>query len=122
MAKGKPPKLDLLKLYSEQNTARWNEFLKNCLDRRDLETLEKMLYGAQLGMDDLVKKKMNTDKVNIWFLRLQRSIENTMKQIIKARMPNPLDNPLNASKFIQKIGEKRHRDEQIERYLKKVRF
>ena len=120
--KGKPPKIDLLELYAKSNTNEWNIFLSNCLKRHDLQGLQKTLYGIQLGMNDLAAKKMNTEKVNIFFLRLQRSIENTMKQIIKAKNPHPLDNPLNKEKFGHMIETKRERDQEIEKYLKKVRF
>jgi len=120
--KGKPPKVDLLKLYAETSAARWNEFLGNCLSRNDLQTLETMLYGIQLGMNDLAKKKMNTEKMCLWFIRLQRSLENTIKQVIRRRDPSALDNPLRATQFAHKQGEKRARDQAIERHLKKVRF
>lgn len=120
--KGKPPKVDLLRLYAETDAVRWNEFLTNCKRRLDLRTLETFLYGVQLGMDDLAKKKLNTEKVNLWFIRLQRSIENTIREIIKIKMPNPCDQPLIAGNWTDKKAEKKWRDDQIERHLRKVRF
>jgi hypothetical protein len=120
--KGKPPKVDLLRLYSETDITRWNEFLTNCKRRLDLATLESMLYGVQLGMDDLAKKKLNTEKMCVWFIRLQKSIENTMRDIIRIKMPNPCDNPLVAGNYSQFKDEKKNRDNAVESYLRKVRF
>lgn len=120
--KGRPEKVDLLKLYSEVSAQRWNEFLRNCLTKRDLATLERMLYGVQLGMSDLANKHLNTEKINTWFIRLQRSIENTMRDVIRLKEPHPLDNPKNASQWLHTKNSKRGRDNSIEAYLKKVRF
>ncbi len=119
--KGKPQSIDLLKLYAQGSTNGWNEFLSDCARDQNLAKLEQVLYGIQLGMNDLAKQKLNTDKVNEWFVRLQRSIENTMKSIIKAKRPNPMDNPLGA-KSAEALAEKRARDQEVERYLRRVRF
>ena len=115
-------KIDLLNLYATTTAQEWNKFLAVCKKRLDLQTLEHTLYGVQLGMDDLVNKKLNTEKMSIWFVRIQRSIEKTMRDIIREKNPNPLDNPLNADKHMAHLGDKRHRDHQIEQFLKKVRF
>jgi hypothetical protein len=120
--KGKPPKIDLLELYAKCNTNEWNNFLNKCLSTHDLHKLQITLYGIQLGMNDLVDQKLNTEKVNIFFIRLQRSIENTMKQIIKLKKPHPLDNAFNKEKYGHMLESKRARDQQIEMFLKKVRF
>ena len=120
--KGKPPKIDVLALYAKSDTQEWNLFLAACVQKRDLRALENVLYGVQLGMKDLAAKKMNTEKMISFFMRLQRSIENTMKQIIKLKIPHPLDNPINGKTMAGTIESKRTRDHAIERYLKKVRF
>lgn len=120
--KGKPQKIDLLKLYANTDVKQWNTFLSTCLAHQDLHALEKTLYGLQLGMNDLVKKKLNTDKMNAFFIRLQRSVENTIKGIIKAKEPHPLDNAFNKEKYVHLIDAKRQRDQDIERFLRKVRF
>lgn len=120
--KGKPEKIDILKLYAGGDTTKWNDFLSTCLANRDLPSLEKVLYGIQLGMNDLARKKMNTEKINIFFIRIQRSLENTMKEIIKSKEVHPLDDPLNKEKFGHTIASKKKRDQAIERYLREVRF
>ena len=122
LKKGKPPKIDLLELYAKSNTNEWNIFLTKCVQTKNLLALRNVLYGIQLGMNDLAAKKMNTEKVNVFFIRLQRSIENTMKEIIKLKNPHPLDNPYNKEKYGHLIETKRDRDQEIERYLRKVRF
>lgn len=119
--KGKPEKIDFLSLYIKGDASKWNEFLTVCLRRRDLPSLEKVLYGIQKGMDDLVKQKLNTDKVNLVFVRMQKSIEDTMKKILKLKNPSPLDNPFHKG-TIQQSVEKKARDQQIEIYLRRVRF
>lgn len=120
--KGKPEKIDILKLYANGDTTKWNDFLTNCVINGDLPSLEKVLYGIQLGMNDLAKKKLNTEKINIFFLRIQRSIENTMKEIMKTKESHPLDDPFNKEKFGHTIASKKKRDQDIEKYLRKVRF
>lgn len=120
--KGKPPKIDLLKFYAEVDTKRWNQFLANCVRRLDLQTLETMLYGVQLGMNDLAKKNLNTEKISVWFIRLQKSIENTIRDIVRIKMPNPCDNPLTAAEHAKNLARKRERDQALERHLRRVRF
>jgi len=115
-------KIDLLNLYAKTSSTEWNKFLTKCLQKQDLHTLQSVLYGVQLGMDDLAKQKLNTEKVNVWFVRLQRSIEITMKRIIKSKNPSPLDNPHNANEWGHKLSEKRKRDHEIELYLKRIRY
>lgn len=119
--KGKPPEIDFLSLYIKGDVHKWNHFLSVCLEYRDLPSLEKVLYGIQVGMDKLVKEKLNTDKVNLVFVRMQKSIEDTMKKILKLKNPNPLDNPFHKGTIAQTVAKKA-RDEQIERYLRRVRF
>lgn len=120
--KGKPPKIDLIALYAKSASSDWNVFLASCLAKHDMQNLSNVLYGLQLGMNDLVKKKLNTDKMNLFFLRLQRSIENTMKLIIKEKDPHPLDNAFNHEKFGKHIETKKERDSSFEAYLRKTRF
>lgn len=115
-------KIDLFNLYSKTSHVEWNAFLALCQDRLDLGTLEKTLVGVQLGMSDLAKKNLNNEKMNIWFIRIQRSLENTIKSVIKLKRPNPLDNPLNAPSHIHLIAEKRKRDQEIELFLKRIRY
>ena len=120
--KGKPPKIDIMQLYAKSDSKEWNNFLASCLARNDMKSLEYVLYGIQLGMSDAAKKKLNTEKIDVFFLRLQRSIENTMKQIIRAKEPHPLDNAFNHEEFAKTIGAKRARDRGLEEHLRKVRY
>lgn len=120
--KGKPEKIDLLKIYAQGDANSWNIFLSGCLKNKDLLSLEKVLYGIQLGMKDLANKKLNTDKINIWFIRLQRSLERTIRDVIRLKNPHPLDDPFNKAKFAHTIDSKKKRDMDIEKHLRKVRF
>ena len=120
--KGRPEKIDVLKLYAKSDAKAWNAFLSKCLQTKDLHSLEKVLYGIQLGMNDLAKKKLNTEKINMFFIRIQKSLENTIRDVIRTRIPNALDDPLNVGKFGQMKDSKQKRDQDIERHLRKVRF
>jgi|SRR3990167_7221090 len=120
--KGRPEKIDILKLYAKNNANEWNLFLSTCLNNKDLLSLEKVLYGIQLGMDDVAKKKLNTEKINIFFIRLQRSLERTIRDIVRMKTPHALDNPLNIEKFGHLKESKQKRDEEIEKHLRKIRF
>ena len=120
--KGKPQRIDLLKLYVESSSERWRGFIKRAITAENLYLLEHTLYGLQLGMNDLAKQKLNTPKIITWFTQLQRSVEYAIKTLIRKRQPNPLDDPFNKDKAIHRIAEKRARDLAIERHLKYVRF
>lgn len=122
MKSNKHLKIDLLNLYANTSHNEWNKFLAVCRQRHDINNLQKVLYGVQLGMDDLVKKKLNTEKMNLWFIRIERSIEKTIRDIIREKDPNPLDNPHNADKHINSLGDKRARDHRIEQFLKEIRY
>lgn len=120
--KGKPHRIDILKLYANNKATEWNLFLSTCLSNGDLHSLEKVLYGIELGMNELAKKKLNTEKINIFFIRLQKSLERTIRDVIRLREPHPLDEPFNKDKFLHTIDSKRKRDQEIEKHLRKVRF
>lgn len=120
--KGRPPKIDLMRLAANSSTAEWNRFLTKCLRSGNLLALETALHGLQQGMNDLVKDKLNTEAMSVLFIRLQMSLEITMKKIIRARQPNPLDNPLNKKKWMSKHKDKKARDEAIANYIRKMSF
>lgn len=84
--------VDLMKLYAKGSHNGWNEFLTECLNKQQVNRLGRMRRALQIGMDDLVKKKISTTDIEIWFLRLQKSIEKTVRAIIRTRHPNPFDN------------------------------
>jgi len=84
--------------------------------------LRQVFYGLQVGMQMLVKDKLNDPKMILYFIRLQRSVENTMKQLYRSKYGSPCDNPFQATKFKDQIGKKRARDHDFEKFLKKARF
>ena len=113
------PAISVLELYTKADTQSWNRFLTGCLLNNDLERLKQTLYGVQAGMDDAVKQGLNSDKLNLFFIRIQRSIEMTAKKIIRSKHPNPLDNPGNAKEYFTKhIEAKRRRDHELELFLR----
>ncbi|MBK8260102.1 MAG: hypothetical protein IPK80_02055 [Nannocystis sp.] len=72
-------------------------------------------------MDDLAKKKLNTEEMNIWFIRLNRSIENTAKKILREKYPLPEDNPLDFENRTAVTGDmKKKRDDELAKFLKEV--
>ena len=114
--------IDLLKLYSSCNAQQWNEFLTRCQRTHDIPTLAKTRYELQAGMVDLSKKKMNTDKMIEWFIRLQNSIENTIKLILREKNPHPCDDPLKAAQYLEFKGSKTERDQDFERFLRRSSY
>jgi hypothetical protein len=118
------PTIDVLKLYDKGDTKAWNAFLQLLQDRKDVEGLKKTLYGVQAGMADAVKAKLTNDEIDLWFIRLQRSLEMTAKRVFRALYPNPLDNPLNAKDpFSLSFKMVKHkRDQEFERFLHDSRF
>jgi hypothetical protein len=111
--------INLLTLYSLCDTNQWNEFLTQCFRSQDISTLIKTRYGLQVGMNDLVKQKLNSEKMIQFFLRLERSIEKTITKIVREKTPNPCDNPLLASHSIEFKDEKNKRDNELELFLRK---
>jgi hypothetical protein len=86
--------IDLLSLYTNGSTNGWNDFLNKCVVNMDINSLAKVRYQIQAGMDDLAKLKLNSDPIVVWYCRLVRSLENTARQIIRIKHPLPQDNPL----------------------------
>lgn len=120
------PAIDLMKLFTGGHSLKWNDYLTRCDRTGNLDDLMKTLYGIQAGMDDLVKAKMTSEKINQLFLRLQASIENTARRIIKRRIPSPLDHgsgvTLTAKEKLELIGIKRRRDAEFEKFVRKASF
>ena len=131
--------INLVKLYAE-GRQRWNHKLERALKYHDVEWIKQTIYGLQCGMDDLIKNKIeysilieslrkdkklkNEDEQTpeVWFLRLQKSLENTAKQIFRTKYPNPCDKPLMAAEYSHFLEEKRKRDQEFEGFLRKVSF
>lgn len=116
--------IDLMKLKSLGSHVGWNQMLTDCFDKRDINRLAKIRYQIQAGMDDLVKSKLNTSEMNVWYCRLMKSLEITAKRIIKAKHPLPQDNPLIAKKTeYLKFGEaKKRRDLELKSFLQKSSY
>jgi hypothetical protein len=122
--------VDLMKLYTQTSFVEWNNFLTVCVHNQDVMTLEKTYYGIQIGMDCLTKKKLSNDKMSIWYFRLAKSLENTVKTIYKQKYPSPLDDPIAAQSLMishpleyqKHLAKKRNRDELYEAWLRKVAF
>lgn len=111
--------IDLMKLYSQGSANGWNEFLTHCFNKKDINALARMRYSIQAGMDDVAKKKLNTDDINSWFCRIIKSIEITAKRIIKVKHPLPGDNPLIAKKleYIDAKIIKKKRDQELAKFM-----
>jgi len=83
--------IDLLRLYSRGENSGWNAMLKDCYKKRDINSLVKIHRELSIGMTELENKKLNNEKINIWFVRLLRSLEITGLRIGKQIWPNRLD-------------------------------
>ena len=116
------PAIDLLDLSSKSDHKNWNALLKRAFQKNDILWLTKTRYGLQAGMADLVGKKLNTPKMIEFFIRLQRSLENTVRDIQRKQEPNPCDNPLLAGKNLEFHAEKKQRDHSLELFFKKSSY
>jgi hypothetical protein len=122
--------IDLFQLYTSSDYTLWNKWLTKCAEEENVTELGKVYYGVQAGMDDLVKEKLNTDKMNLFFSRLTMSIERTVRVILKRKYPSPLDDPqtaismkqTNPKEYEKHYKEKKKRDLFYEQWLRKVAF
>jgi hypothetical protein len=80
--------IDVLKIYAEWDTTRWNAWLTERAKLGDFAGLADTRRRLQMGMDNLVRQKLNTDKVGRTFLRMAGSIEKTMRQMLFRLYPN----------------------------------
>lgn len=115
--KGQSP-IDPIKLYSEWDIPKWNAWLYKCYVTKSVSLLVETKKNLQLGMDDLVKKNLNIEKVTVVFLRMQKSIDNTLKKIFRDENENPLYDPKNAHLKSQFIDDKKKKEIELERFLK----
>ena len=118
----KPDAIDIVKLYAEGDSSEWNIFLTNCYRKRDVDKLLVTRKRLQAGMALAAKKRMNSENVIKLFIRLQNSIENTIKKIVREKDPNPCDNPLTALDHVEAKGAKKERDHDMELMLKKTGY
>lgn len=118
----KPDPIDIVQLFSKGDNKVWNHLLTKAARNQDLAWLARTRNQVQRGMALAVKKKQSTPKLELFFIRLQNSLEKTMKQIIRAKHPNPCDNPLTAKENSEWLDVKRRRDQELERYLKSTAY
>ena len=116
-----------MEIYTKSSTHEWNKWLLLCLKHQDIQGLKKVYKGVQIDMNELVKKKMADDKLNEFFIRITRSIENTLKQILRQKYPNPLDRVgkhkvIDLEDHLKHLNNKRKRDQEFEAFLKDCRF
>lgn len=119
--------IDLMKLYAQGSHVGWNTMLNQCYLNRDTDRLARLRRELQIGMNQAVKRKETTDQLNQWFLRLQRSIEQTAKKIIREKNPSPLDNSLLAKdaefgSHTKWKALKKKRDDEFELWLRKSSY
>lgn len=119
--KRKYPEVDLHKLIATWTVKEWNGFLTKCLNNLDIEKLKATRYSLQAGMARASKLKMNDEKTCNVFIRMVRSIENTMRQILRIKHPLPQDNASGDKIFIG-IEAKRKRDLEFEQFLRDSSF
>lgn len=79
--------INLLDLRFQSGTDEWNRFLTRCRNSHDLQTLGDVYRRVNMGMADLAKGKLNTDEMTGWYLRLQKSLENTCLEILRLKKP-----------------------------------
>jgi hypothetical protein len=108
-------------LYAYGNVQRWNSFLDKCLVNLDLQRIVEVRYGIQAGMTD-TPDSTRTDKVCKLFLRMQKSLEDTARRIIRKKHPLPNDNPNIAQNFSELRETKRKRDIEFEKFMRESSF
>lgn len=115
--------IDLMKLYSLGSNNGWNEYLTTCLNSKNINALAKLRYQIQVGMTDLANKKINTPEIDVWFIRLNKSIEDTARAIIRKKHPLPGDNPLIDLKTrLSSHDVKKARDSELRSFFKDSAF
>jgi hypothetical protein len=116
------PAIDLVKLIANHTYKDWNKYLGKCEFEENVTSLVSTYYGLQKGMQVAVVNKMNTPFVVQTFIRLQKSLEKTLKKIYIKKYKSPCDNPLQAAKFKEHLQKKRDRDHEFEKWLKGMRY
>lgn len=104
-------------LYSLGNNVSWNAMLNKNYRDRNINALAIVRYQIQAGMDDLAKKKLNSEEIIIWYLRLMKSIEKTARAIIRVKHPLPGDQPLFSKQFPEHLAIKRKRDQELSAFF-----
>ncbi len=118
--------LDLMKLYVSGSHVGWNKYLSECHDSNNINSLARMRYALQSGMDRISKQNLNDEKMSVFYMRLLKSVEITAKKIIKRIYPNPFDAPslhgIKKQKPLSALEAKRKRDKELELFLTSSSF
>jgi hypothetical protein len=96
--------------------------LDTLVANNDINKIAEIRYSLQAGMDDLVKKKLDDEKIVMWFIRLNRSLENTARIILKKLRPNPHDIAKSGNHSAESFEQKRARDQELREFLRKTAF
>ena len=128
---GRPkyPAIDLVKLLKIWSADDWAAMLGECERKADVEKLKSTLYGICRGMSEIVKVHLNDDRMIASFLNLQRSIEVTMKRILRRKYPSVLDNAprfnvnlVDPEGMRKEFDNKRKRDLEFSNFLRDSRY
>lgn len=109
-------------LWAKSDSTEWNAYLTRARDTGDVQGLADTLRRLEIGMDNLVQQKLNVEKMNVFFLRLQRSIENTLKEIYRRKNANPLWNAKDKTLHEKFLKDKQQKNHELEAFLRKVRY
>lgn len=119
--------VDVLKLYAGkiknlEDTAAWNRMLTLAYERSDLNGLVNLRYGLQVGMASAQRKGLVTEDLAEMFCRWIGSIDKTCRRIVKKRMRMANDSVNNPFATEKTLREKRARDAELERFLRKKSY
>jgi hypothetical protein len=118
--------IDIMKLWTLGSANGWNKKLEQLAMSNSINECARIRYQLQAGMDDLVKQKLNTEEMNIFYLRLMKSIENTARTIVRRLHPLPHDIPQLHGDTILKPAKaleiKRKRDSEMEKFFNQSSF
>ena len=115
-------RVSILDIMVKLNWQGWNLFLKDCLDKNDVEKLKRTLYGIQYDMSELAKQKLNSSMVTSLFLRLQKSLQDTAKKVYRKIHQNPCNNPKSAKQFLEFKDAKKKADQAFQLWLRESSY
>lgn len=115
--KRKWPKIDLVHFVANNTYKQWNKYLTRCEYQENVTSLVATYYGLQIGMQDAVRRKLNTPQIIEVFIRLQRSIEKTLRRMYKKKHNKIYMDPLSAEPTKNAILKKKAQDYEFEKWL-----
>ena len=118
--------IDLMKLKALGSLNGWNQELQKMYQDHNVNRLKQLMYQVQAGADDQAKLKQMDEKMTLFYIRLLKSIEKTMKAILREKYPNPKDDPLvaNNPEWADKKWKdiKAKRDHEFELFMRKASY